>query len=61
MTKHILLGILLIVVTSIIHLIATKISLFIFKKSKKYSIKRQRMWNLLWLDVIVIMMILAQF
>ena len=33
MIQHLLLGALLIVVTSIVHLVATKISLFIIKKN----------------------------
>lgn len=59
MTKHILLGIFLIVVTSIVHLAATKISLVIIHRSKTFSLKKQKIWNLVWLDIIVIMMILA--
>lgn len=59
MIQHLLLGSLLIIITSIVHLGATKISLFIIQKSKTYSKKQQRLWNLFWLDAIVIMMILA--
>ena len=59
MGKHILIGIVLIVLTSIVHLGATRVSIFIIEKSKTYSKKQQRLWNLAWLDAIVIMMILS--
>ena len=59
MIQHLLLGALLIIATSIVHLAATRVSVSIIKKAKTYSVKQQRIWNLVWLDAIVIMMILA--
>lgn len=49
----------MIVLTSLVHLVATKISLVIIQKSTTYSPKSQKVWNLIWLDTIVILMIVA--
>jgi len=59
MINQILIGSLLIVVISLIHLWATKISIHIIKRFKSSSAQKRRIRNFIWLDSIVLLLILT--
>ncbi len=59
MIQHLVLGALLIVQQALCIWQQQRFPFLSLKNQSLYSIKQQRLWNLLWLDAIVIMMILA--